>query len=142
MTALDPRALIGAIHAAKAAAGLDDDAYRDMLAVQTGGKRSAKDCTDSQLRQVLAHLNAASGQPSFKPSDDPQVRKIYALWGNLKRRGVLDNPTKTGLRAFCARMANLRQDATTDPEFLDSVQCRVVIEALKAWIDREEGKNA
>jgi len=141
MTAPASRAaLIKAIHAAKTHAGMDDDTYRDVLAAQAGGKRSSKDCTDAQLRQVLAHLNGANTGSGFRPSSRPEVRLIYALWGDLKQREVLDNPSKAGLRAFCARMANLGADAATDPEFLKPNQCRVVIEGLKAWIAREQSK--
>jgi hypothetical protein len=133
--------LIKAIHAAKTRAGMDDNTYRDMLAIHASGKHSSKDCTDAQLRQVLAHLNRAVSGSGFRPSSRPEVRLIYALWGDAKRRAILDNPSKAGLRAFCARMANLGKDAATDPEFLEPSQCQVVIEALKSWIKRDGGSR-
>lgn len=139
MTAANRAKLISAIHAAKSKAGLDDDAYRAMLSVHGGGKASSKDCTEAELRAVLSHLNGASGARPFKPSKRPEVRKIHAQWGELKRLGALDSPTKPALRAFCARMANTG-DATTDPEFLTPEHARVVIEALKAMIKRAEEK--
>jgi phage gp16-like protein len=134
MTASDPRrALYAAVHAAAAKAGLDDAAYRDMLEAQTG-RRSAKDCGAAQLRAVLDHLNGEVR--TFRPSPRAEVRMIHALWADLKRRGALKTASKAALRTFCARQVGLKGQAATDPEFLNTRQCRAVIEALKAWIGR------
>jgi phage gp16-like protein len=129
------RKLTSAYHAACAKAGLDEADRRDMLETQTG-KRSSKDCSDAQLRRVLAHLNGSSTDKPFKPSKRADVRKIHAQWGELKRQGKLTSPTKAALRAFCANMAKTGA-ATTDPEFLTSAQARMVVEALKKWIERK-----
>ena len=132
----DRKKLIAAFHAASAKAGLDEEARRDLLEVETG-KRSSKDCSDAQLRKVLARLNGASTSAPFKPSKRADVRKIHAQWGELKRLNTLTNPTKAGLRAFCGRMAGVAGAAATDPEFLAADQARKVNEALKAMILRQ-----
>lgn len=136
MTAVDEYAALNrALRAACKARGLDDDARRDLIESVTG-HRSSKDCTGAQLRQVLVRLNGSvtSGRP-FKPSSRADVRLIHALWGELKRREVLDNPTKAALRAFCANQTGAA-GAVKDPEHLTPAETRQVIEALKAWVDR------
>jgi phage gp16-like protein len=142
MSAPDPRrkALIAKVHIAKAQLGLDDATYRALVERVTGAS-STKDAATSQLVDLVNELAAHGFKETsgFRKSSKPDVRKIYALWGDAKRRAILDNPSKAGLRAFCARMANLGQDAATDPEFLEPSQCCVVIEALKAMIKRAEG---
>ncbi|MGX5056717.1 phage protein GemA/Gp16 family protein [Enterobacter asburiae] len=47
------RNLIRIIHTGKSVLGWDDDTYRDVLARVTG-KRSAADCTDTELERVVA----------------------------------------------------------------------------------------
>ncbi len=126
-----------AIHAAARAAGLvDRDAYEDMLAAQTGGKRSSTDCTEDELRAVLTHLNGGSKGKStpFKPSARADVRLIYALWGQAKRDGILKNPTPAGLAAFCVRWK--AKGTATKPDFLTPSEAAQAIEALKAMIRR------
>lgn len=130
-----------AYRAAITAAGLDDDVRRDMLETMTG-HRSSKDCTDAQLRLVLDRLNNSTSKKPFKKSRRGDVRLIHALWGQLGRDGKLNarsaKERKNALRTFCARMSGLKGIAETDPEFLDAHQASLVIEALKAWNDRED----
>ena len=132
----DRKSLIAKIHIAKAQLGLDDETYR-ALVLRVTGKTSSKDATTAKLVDLVNEMKAKGFQDSagFRKSDKPDVRKIHALWGELKRLGALDSPTKSALRAFCARMAATGA-ASTDPEFLTVPQCRKVIEGLKAWIDR------
>lgn len=132
--ASERRRLISAVHAAASAHGIDDTVYREMMRTMFG-KTSSTACTEAELRRLLVRLNGGGTGRSFRVSKRPEIRKIFAQWGELKRKGVLDNPTPAGLRAFCARMAQTGA-ATTDPEFLTAAQARVVIEALKAWIER------
>ncbi|MDR3437161.1 regulatory protein GemA [Telmatospirillum sp.] len=141
-TVTDPhrKALSAKIHVAKKQLGLDEVTYRAMVERVTG-KSSTKDAVTSKLIDLVKELEAKGfrNTSTFHPSSKPDVRKIYALWGELKRLDALDNPTKAALRAFCARMA-ATGTATTDPEFLTPAQCRQVIEGLKAWVDRKTSR--
>ncbi|CUW41118.1 putative Mu-like prophage protein gp16 [Magnetospirillum sp. XM-1] len=125
------RALNAAVHAAAKANGLDDDAYRDMLEVQTG-KRSAKDCTDAQLRQVLDHLNGVGRAPApANAARSPHAKLARALWISLHNLGEVSDPRESALRQFVQR-----QHGVTDLRFVRADQAAPVIEGLRAWATR------
>jgi hypothetical protein len=79
-----------AIFAACKAAGLDNDARRDMVRQLTGCKSMA-DCTLAQLGDILDHLNRGkqgyAGRKRVTPSEDraPLLSKIDALLAELRR---------------------------------------------------------
>lgn len=125
------RALNAAVHAAAKAKGLDDDTYRAMLAAQTG-KRSAKDCTDSQLRQVLDHLNGGNRAPApANRAQSPHAKLARALWISLHNLGEVDDPRESALRRFVQR-----QHQVDDLRFVRASDAAPVIEGLKAWATR------
>lgn len=125
------RALNGAVHAAAKAKGLDDDTYRDMLHAQTG-HRSAKDCTDAQLRQVLDHLNGGGRAPApGNASKAPHARLARALWISLYNLGEVTDPRESALRAWVKR-----QHHVDDLRFVRASDAAPVIEGLKAWATR------
>jgi phage gp16-like protein len=137
MTTPARRALNAAIHAAAKAKGLDDDAYRDMLEVQTRakgkpGKRSAKDCTDAELRAVLDHLNGGGRAPlPGNASKAPHARLARALWISLHNLGEVGDPRESALRQFVQR-----QHGVADLRFVRASEAAPVIEGLKAWCAR------
>lgn len=135
MTAAARNRLIGAVHAAKTAAGLDDDTYRDTLE-RIAGKRSAKDCTDVQLRAFLDHVNASTGAPRHtrRRADGPQVGKLTALWWSLYHLDVIDNPSDAALAAFILRMTGVAA-----LQWADAAQLATVIDGLKAMAARDGG---
>lgn len=49
------RNLIRIVHTGKSSLGWDDDTYRDVLARQTG-KRSARDCSVTELEKVVLYM--------------------------------------------------------------------------------------
>jgi len=83
-----------AIFAACKAAGLDDDARRQLVANLTGCK-SMSECTPGQLAEILNHLNrgrpagkaAYAGRRRVKPAPDRAalLSKIDALLAELHR---------------------------------------------------------
>lgn len=132
------RALLAKVHLGKKHLAMDEDAYRAMLARICKVDSAAK-ANDRDLVKVIEEMKAKGFRDGgFRASRRPDVRKIHALWGELRRLGALESPTKAALRAFCARQAGLKDQAATDPEFLTADQARAVIEALKAWIARTE----
>lgn len=93
------------------------------------GKVSAKDMSEAERKSVVAHMNNKFGNDYKKRvrSDKPYVRLIHALWRSCSEKKLLDNPTRSGLRAFVKK-----QSGVSDPEFLTYDQASPIIEALKA----------
>jgi phage gp16-like protein len=121
--------LIAHIHAAAKELGLDEDTRRDLMERETG-KRSASAMNDGELGKVVGALSelkkgsAASAARSFVPHEDPQVRKVYAMWTALKRKGLVTAAKPNG---FAKRMAGVDSVEWATPE-----QLRQIIEGLKA----------
>lgn len=120
-------ALLAQIHIAKKELALDDDTYRDVLE-RVANVRSAKDLSEDQRRAVLAEFRARGwkGRKGRKGSSKPYVRKVFAVWGELKRAGVWREEDPASLRRFVKKMTGC-----DDPEWLSYAQASVVIEALK-----------
>jgi phage gp16-like protein len=131
------RARIAKIHIAKKELAMMDESYRAMLARVTGHASSA-DCTDAQLDAVLAEfrrLGFAGEKPKTTLSDKAYVRMIYGLWKDL--RPFLRDHSHRALAVFVKRMTDIDR-----PEWLNPEDGNEVIEALKAWLERERGKAA
>lgn len=135
---------IGAIHALKARAKLDDDAYRDLLSRETG-RRSAKDLTADQAGRVIERLKVLSGgsekpvSAAEKPLaegalklDGPFVAQCRTLWIAAYNLGVVDNRTDRALVEFVERQTGIASLSW----LRDPADARAVIEALKGWINR------
>jgi len=125
--------------------GLDDSTYRAMLG-QVTGHQSAALLTASQRRAVLDHmtgLGAFKGQA--KMAAHPIARKVFALWAELHRAGKVGDPSREALRAFVRRRTITKKHpaGVGDPEWLTASEANRVIEALKAWLERDgNGKLA
>jgi len=125
---LEPRAReLAAIHCAKAALAMDDGAYRAMLNA-VARVDSARDLDHNGRRKVMAHLKR------LQEGDlDRQARLIRHLWHRLHALGAVEHDSEQALGAFCKRVAGKERLA-----WLSTMQCRVVIEALKSWVARTE----
>lgn len=125
--------LIAAVHAAAKGAGLDEDARRDLMAVAVG-KRSASDCTNYELGKVLDAINGIQRRDKkrFKASESPLVRKIWAMWKDLKKQGLVNVDTPHG---FAKRITNTDRIEWSTPENLMKV-----VEALKSLKRRADKK--
>lgn len=128
--------LLARIHIGKKALGLDDETYRDVLERITG-QRSSAGLTDAKRRKVIDELvrlgwkNAPKGRPR---SQKAYVRKIFALWGALKKAGIWRDKRTGSLIKFVREMTGC-----DDPEWLEYHQASKVIEALKNM--QERGKS-
>jgi phage gp16-like protein len=128
------RARLAKIHIAKKQLAMVDESYRAML-VRITGQESAATCTEAQLDKVIeefARLGFAE-KPRAPRSDKAYVRMIYGIWADLKP--FVREHSGAALRAFV-----YRQTAQDAPEFLDAEDANLVIEGLKAWLGREQGK--
>ena len=65
------------------------------------------------------------------PSNNPHIRKVWALGKELDNRGYWVLPWKEALRKFVKKKTGI-----DDPDWLDTKQASQVIEALKAIVAR------
>jgi hypothetical protein len=140
----DRRAMISKIHVAKKDLALTDDTYRAVIERVTT-KTSSADCSDPQLEAVLAEfarLGWKASKGTRHTSARPWVRKIYAIWGDL--RPLLQDATDDTLRAFVRRQTHsLRNpDGIADPKWLDAKDATKVIQGLEFWLGRVRAKQS
>ena len=127
---------------------MSDDDYRALL-IQLTGHSSSKAMTQAQRRTVREHLQRLAAhmgieQPATrqrpladaafakaKADASPRERKVWALWHQLHRDGLVDNPSAAALNAWVKRQVGV--DAL---RFCTGPQLDTLIEALKAWGDR------
>ena len=139
---------IKAIHVLKGKLSLSDDDYRALL-IELTGHSSSKAMTQAQRRTVREHLQRLAAhmgieQPATrqrpladaafakaKADASPRERKVWALWHQLHRDGLVDNPSAAALNAWVKRQVGV--DAL---RFCTGPQLDTLIEALKAWGDR------
>ena len=132
----DPQ--LAQIHIAKKQLGLDDETYRAVL-MRVTRKVSSAAMNPAERSKVIAEMKRLGFKPrgkftARKASDKPYVRKVFALWGELKRKGLWRDPNPASLRAFVKKMTGV-----ADPEWLSFAQATVVIEALKKIGERGNG---
>lgn len=137
-----------AIHVLKAKLQLQDGDYRALL-MQLTGKASSKGMTAAEQRQVREHLQRLAermgvAQPTtrrrpltreqfdqVKKQASPRERKVWALWNQLARDGVVRNPSAAALNAWVEHTVHV-----SALRFATSAQLDTLIEALKAWQTR------
>lgn len=135
-----------AIHVLKSKLQLSDDDYRALLKNLTQ-KTSSKDLTDKERQAVRDHMqNLAERSGVAKPlrrrapgrtfahakaAASPRERKVWALWHQLHRDGLVHDNSAAALNAWVARTVHV--SALT---FANGAQLDTLIEALKAWQSR------
>lgn len=138
---------IAAIHALKSKLQLTDDDYRALIKGLTL-KSSSKDMSEAERRQVRDHMqNLAERMGVVKPTRrrplsreqfakakvaaSPRERKVWALWHQLHRDGLVQNPSRAALDAWVERTVHV-----SALRFCTSAQLDTCIEALKSWQQR------
>ncbi|BEU96578.1 regulatory protein GemA [Acidovorax sp. DW039] len=137
---------IAAIHVLKSKLQLSDSDYRVLIKGITK-KESTKDMSDSERQRVRGHMQALAermgvvkaGQrrpaarsfAAAKSEASPKERKVWALWNQLGRDGVLRNTSATALNAWVERTVHV-----SALRFANSAQLDTLIEALKVWQQR------
>ncbi|OJY36345.1 MAG: hypothetical protein BGP11_08345 [Rhodobacterales bacterium 65-51] len=124
------------INIAKGQLGMVEDDYRAML-VRVTGQASLRQMSERQRIDVLDHMKkmgfrVQSGGKRV-PSDVPgYIKKLYAVWLNCHKLGVIEDKSNAALRAFCKRqLARNSPNVVIDPDLLTYVQASIVIETLK-----------
>lgn len=134
---------IAAIHALKSRLQLTDEDYRALLKGLVF-KSSSKDMSEAERRQVRDHLQKLAermgvARPRASQADfqarkaqlSPRERKVWALWNQLHRDGLIRNHSAPALGAWVKRQVGV--DAL---RFCNGVQLDTLIEALKRWEGR------
>ena len=137
---------IAAIHVLKSKLQLSDDDYRALLKNLTQ-KTSSKDLTDKERQAVRDHMQqlaerAGVAKPlrrhtpartfaQAKAAASPRERKVWALWNQLGRDGVVRDTSAKALNAWVARTVHVSALA-----FANGAQLDTLIEALKSWQQR------
>ena len=139
---------IAAIHVLKSKLQLTDDDYRALLKNLTH-KTSSKDLTDKERQAVRDHMQQlaeragvakplrrrATGRTfaQAKAAASPRERKVWALWHQLHRDGLVHDTSAAALNAWVQRTVHVA--ALT---FATGPQLDTLIEALKSWQQRKE----
>ena len=138
---------IGAIHVLKAKLRLSDDDYRALLKGLTL-KTSSKDMSPAEQQKVRDHMQGlaeragvvqptrrrpmpASRFAKSKADATPKERKVWALWHQLGRDGVVRDTSPQALNKWIER-----QIGVSALVFANGAQLDTLIEALKAWQQR------
>lgn len=138
---------VAAIHVLKGKLALQDDDYRALL-INLTGKSSSKAMNQAERRHVREHMQGLAermglAQPTrrrpltgeqfakAKASASPKERKVWALWHQLHRDGLVGNPGRAALDAWVERTVHV-----TALRFCTPAQLDTCIEALKAWQTR------
>lgn len=134
--------LIKTVQTGRRALALDDDTWRALLALKSGGKRSSTELSVAELEAVLRHLRASGFTPRVPATARPRgqrrldvsptVRKARALWLWLHEQGIVRDPSEAALAAFAKRVGGV--DALQWMQRPDKL-----VEALKAFGARELG---
>ena len=139
---------IAAIHVLKSRLQLSDDDYRALLKNLTQ-KTSTKDMSDRERQQVRDHMQSraeragvakplrrrATGRTfaQAKAAASPRERKVWALWHQLHRDGLVHDTSAAALNAWVQRTVHVAALA-----FATGPQLDTLIVALKSWQQRKE----
>ena len=136
-----------AIHVLKSKLQLSESDYRALL-VNLTNKSSSKDMSATEQRKVREHMQGLAermglAQPTrrrpltqaqfeqVKQDASPKERKLWALWHQLGRDGLVQNTSTQALNAWIQR-----QVGVSALRFCSTAQLDILIEAAKAWQER------
>ncbi len=119
---------------------MDDDTYRDMLENVTG-QRTAKNLNTDQLKDVIDRMKSLgfiprAKQPTKKPKHHrtSESSKIEVIWTVMHQQGFIKDGSSHALDAYIRRMTNrVNGTGINVIQWLDAMQARYVLEALKGW---------
>ena len=138
------RQLQRTVHAAAREIGLDPETRRELQLVATG-KGSTAEMDEAELQRVVDALQARGWKPKRQGSarrpaaPRADLRLVHVLWGLLGRAGKLERTGREGLNAFVRRrFGEAWGSVPADVDMLrEHAQIDAVIQALRAWCDRE-----
>ena len=144
---------IAAIHVLKAKLAQSDDDYRVLLQ-QLTGKTSSKVMSAPEQQRVRDHMQGLSERQGLVPATtrrrpltreqfdkvkkaaSPRERKVWALWHQLHRDGLVNDKSQAALDAWVHR-----QVGVSALRWATGPQLDTLIEALKAWVARGDAER-
>ncbi len=127
------RQLLAKVHVLAKQAQLDDDAYRDLMARETG-RRSAAELGDAELADLCETLKGMAPRSAVK-LDGPYAGKIKALWLSAWHLGIARSNADGAALAFIKRQTGIDHGRF----LINARDANKAIEGLKAWIERDGG---
>lgn len=130
------RNILAAVHVIKKDLRMDDDTYRDALAAQLSGVRSAGDLNEQQLKQWLLHLKSLqkrAGLNTAGTKHEQMINKCKALWIALRKAGAVQDGSEAALQNFVRN-----QTGAAALRMANGKQLYQAIEALKSWLNRSQ----
>ncbi len=107
------------------------------------GLESSKDLSWRQVFDLLRHFGALGWRPkrgkgkSSPRYNDPQQRKVVAIWITMAKAGMVRNSADAALQKYVKKMTG-----KDNLKWCDTKDMNLLIESLKSWSAREEGKRA
>ncbi|AXF86409.1 hypothetical protein DTO96_102163 [Ephemeroptericola cinctiostellae] len=133
------RSTTAAVHVIKAKLGMDEDAYRNAMAMNFNGKRSAAQLDDQELKHWLLHLKSLQKRAGLNTEgvrNEAMIKKCEALWVELRKAGKVQNGSMEALQKFVQN-----QTGAAALRMANSKQLYQAIEALKKWLARAPTKT-
>lgn len=135
------RAQTAKIHIALHELGLSDAIYRDILAMNFGGRTSSTQLSPQDAELLLGIFRAkgwrpkrgAAPQPAASIPQDGLSRKILSLWITLHQAGVVRDGSNRALHRFVKRLSGAEC-----LRFCSKEHKHRIIETLKSMAKREE----
>ena len=112
----DRRRRLALIHAAKRDVGLDDLAYRSLLAGAAGVESAADLADDRQYFAVMSAFRRAGWRGTGRLQG--QMKAAYAWWCRLGEAGAVDRANYHTLMAYIERRCGKQDIYRTDPAAL------------------------
>lgn len=121
--------------------GLDEETKR-ALYVRVTRMSSLRAMSERQRLAVVDELKRLgfkmkTGGKKLPVATKPYIRLIHALWRSCHKMGVVDNGSRSALRAFVKGHVEI-----DDPDFLTFDEANPIIEALKAMEKRGKAAQA
>jgi phage gp16-like protein len=134
--------LIRLLHVAKRDLRMVDADYRAVISTASNGAHdSSKDMSNKELEKAISHMKRCGFKvrtkgnsrpdkptPPRRQADDPEARKIRALWLLLHDLGAVQNPSEAALAAYVKRLTKV-----DDLHWVNGLQAETLIETLKKW---------
>lgn len=120
------------INIAKKDLGLDDDTYRALL-LRITGKSSLREMNERERISIVDDLKRRGFKPKSRPGKSfpnatkAYIRLVHALWKSCAQKGVVQDGSRSALRAFVQNRTGV-----SDPDFLTYEQASPLIDTLKA----------
>ncbi|MDR3631332.1 MAG: regulatory protein GemA [Desulfocapsaceae bacterium] len=132
------RAALAKIHIAKKELGLSEDAYLDILSMHFQVASAAK-LTDRQATVLINSFKAKGWKERLSQKkvaspkyENAQMRKVVAIWINLRKAGVVHDSSDKALQAYVKRMSGV-----DNLLWCNNLQLDTIIESLKRWAYRK-----